>query len=283
MGRHLSEAQVRAYHDDGFVFPVDIFTQAEAAAYRARLEASEAAHGGVNYTMKPYLAMTLADALAHNEALLDAVEDILGPDLLIWDGAFIIKEPGDGRFVSWHQDLTYWGIGPAEGVVSVWLALSHAWPENGCMRAVPGSHRRGVMAHDDTFGEGNLLSRGQTIAGGLDESAAVDIVLAPGQMSLHHGLVAHGSNPNTANERRIGFNLQFIRPEVRQMHMDDDSAMLARGRDACGNFRPEPRPSTDFAPQSLAFARDIGERRQKMLFRGSGADAAKKDRYRAID
>ncbi len=278
MAKHLSDEQIARYRDDGFLFPVDVFSAAAAAAYRARMEALEAEHGTMKYAMKPYLTVTMADEIAHDETLLDAVEDLIGPNLLVWDGAFINKEPRTDTFVSWHQDLTYWGIGPPEEIVSIWLALSPVSPENGGMRMVPGSHH-GVLAHKDKFGEDNLLSRGQTLADAVDEASVVDMTLAPGQMSMHHGLVVHGSNPNRSDHRRIGLNFQFITPAVRQREMTGDSAMLVRGADRGGHFAPEPRPVVDFAPESIAFAEDIASRRQKMMFRG--VDEDRRSRYGA--
>ena len=279
MAKHLIQEQVARYHADGFLFPVDVFSPEAAAAYRARLEALEAGHGAMKYAMKPYLTVTMADEIAHDETLLDAVEDLIGPNLLVWDGGFINKEPHSDIYVSWHQDLTYWGIGPPEEIVSVWLALSPVSPENGGMRMVSGSHHE-VRKHVDNFGDDNLLSRGQTLAGEIDEAAVVNMTLSPGQMSLHHGLVVHGSNPNHSDQRRIGLNFQFITPAVRQRQMTGDSAMLVRGADKRGHFAPEPRPRSDFAPDSIAFAEDIASRRQKMMFRG--VDDDKQSRYGAV-
>ena len=278
MGKHLTDEQVGRYREDGFVFPVDVFSPEVAAAYRARMEALEAGHGAMKYAMKPYLTVTMADEIAHDETLLDAVEDLIGPNLLVWDGAFINKEPRSDIYVSWHQDLTYWGVGPPEEIVSIWLALSPVSPENGGMRMIPGSHHH-PLPHVDRFGDDNLLSRGQEASGGFDEAAAVDLTLAAGQMSLHHGLVVHGSNPNRSDRRRIGLNFQFITPAVRQREMTGDSAMLVRGADASGHFAPEPRPRADFAPHSIAFVEEITRRRQKMLFRGVHKD--KQNRYGA--
>lgn len=282
MAKHLSDAQIARFHEDGFVFPVDVMTAAEAAAYRARMEALETHHGPLKYAMKPYLTVTVADEIAHNETLLDAVEDIIGPDIMVWDGAFINKEPRTGNFVSWHQDLTYWGLCPPEGVVSTWTALSPVHPENGCMRAIPGSHQDGILLHRDSFGADNMLSRGQRLIDDVDEDAAADIVLAPGQMSLHHGHVIHGSNPNTSDERRIGLNLQFVACSARQTLIDDDTAMLVRGTDRHGHFAPEPRPPADFAPESIAFAEMLDERRRKVLFHGADADDVKMSRFTAL-
>jgi ectoine hydroxylase-related dioxygenase (phytanoyl-CoA dioxygenase family) len=126
--------------------------------------------------------------------VLDPVESLLGPDILCWASGFFAKQPGDGTFISWHQDATYWGLSSPD-VVTAWIALTPSTPESGCMRVVPGTHRAQI-AHRDTFAKKNLLSRGQEIAAAVDEREAVDVVLAPGQMSLHHVLIVHGSNPS---------------------------------------------------------------------------------------
>ncbi|MGH6719513.1 MAG: phytanoyl-CoA dioxygenase family protein [Alphaproteobacteria bacterium] len=261
MPRRLTEAQVAAFGHDGFVAPITVMTAAEARGFRDRLEAVERERGPMHYVVKPHLVMTAADELAHWPPLLDAVEDLLGPDIMVWDAAFIIKEPGAGAFVSWHQDLTYWGLDSVDRVVSVWLALSAATAANGTMRMIPGSHR-GRRDHRATADPNNILSRGQTVAvGHQDESRAVDIVLEPGQMSLHHGLVLHASGANRTADRRIGFNMNLIAPSVRQAEVADDTAMLVRGRDRFGHFRAEPRPAIDFDPAGCAFQADIARRR----------------------
>jgi len=148
--------------------------------------------------------------LVRHAAIVDAVESLVGPDILLWDSSFIVKESGDGKRVSWHQDLTYWGLEPTEGVVSIWLALAPATVESGAMKMIPGSHRGPIRRHRDTFAADNILTRGQEIAEEIDASRAVDVVLSPGEMSLHHGRVFHGSQPNRSADRRIGFNAQYI-------------------------------------------------------------------------
>ena len=256
----LTDDQVAAYGRDGFLSPITVITPERAADYRRRLEAAEAAHGPMHYLVKPHLLLTMADEMAHEPALLDALESLLGPDLLLWDSAFIVKEPGSGKRVSWHQDLTYWGLDSDE-VVSVWLALSPATAESGAMRMVPGSHLLGRQAHREAMAEDNVLSRGQTLEIEIDEGSVVQTVLAPGQMSLHHGWVFHASQPNVSADRRIGFNMNVVTPRVRQTVLEDDSALLLRGRDDCGHFRPEPRPRSDFSPEGVAFQADIARRR----------------------
>ena len=260
MSQVLTDAEVARFGRDGFVHPIDVLPEAEALAFRRRLEDAEARFGPMHYVMKPHLLLTLADELVHHPRVVGAVADLLGPDVLMWDSAFIIKEPRTDKFVSWHQDLTYWGLEPDE-VVSVWLALSPATAENGCMRMMPGSHARGMVDHRETLGPDNVLSRGQTIAQPIDESQAVVASLRPGQMSLHHGWTFHASYPNRSDERRIGFNMNLMTPRVRQTKVSNDTAMLLCGEDRIGHFAPEPRPAHDFAPEACAIQAEVCRRR----------------------
>ena len=265
MGKLLSQTEVDAYWSNGFVFPVDVLTEPEAASARRRLEDVERRFGPMHYLVKPHLVTTVADELAHQERLLDAVEDLIGPDILVWDSAFIIKEPGDRKHVSWHQDLTYFGLDSIHGVVSIWLALSPVTVESGAMRMIPGSHHLGRIAHRKTIDSSNVLSRGQTLDREVDEGSAVDVVLRPGQMSIHHGLAFHASPANRSEDRRIGFNMNLVQPSVRQVALEADSAMLLRGHDRYGHFLPEPRPDSDFCEAGLALQRKTSSRRGSMI------------------
>ena len=258
------------YADAGCAYPITVTSRSEAADYRRRIEELEQrSREGLPFPyLKPYLALTVVDELVRLPAVLDLVEEIIGPDILVWDGALIVKEPHDrGRF-TWHQDLTYWGLAPKEGVVSTWLALSPSTPESGCVKMIPGTHTREILPHRDTFGPDNMLSRGQEIAIDVDESRAVDVVLEPGQMSIHHPHLFHRSAPNRSGDRRIGVNVQYIAPHVRQVVGTRDSAMLVRGRDRVGNFEVETPPVSDFAPESMTLLSAVNERRREYLFQG---------------
>lgn len=245
MGKFLSDAQISNYRRDGFLTPIDVMSEAEASNLRRRIEAVEAEHGPLHYLRNPHLQIMAADEMVHLAPVLDAIEDIIGPDILLWSSIFIIKEPGDRKFVSWHQDLTYWGLEPGEEV-AVWLALSPATQESGAMRMIPGSHRQGQVEHITSDDDDNVLLHGQRANVEIDESSAVDLVLKPGQMSLHDGWVLHASYPNVSGDRRIGFSMNAIPPHVRQVKAPDDSAMLLHGTDAFGNFQLQQRPSGDF-------------------------------------
>lgn len=252
MHNRLSTDDMARYERDGCLHPIRIMSVAEASGHRKRLEAAEAVHGDMHYRVKPYLLLTSASEIGRSRLLLNAVEDILGPDILMWDSAYVIKEAEDSRFVSWHQDLTYWGLDSTR-VVTAWVALSHSNVDNGCMRFIPGSHRKGKLVHDDTYDGDNILHRGQRIDSGFDESDAVDIVLEPGQASLHHGWVVHASGTNTTAERRIGLTIQYAATSVRQTLTDKESATLVRGVDRYSHFQPEPTIDSDFSAEGVAF------------------------------
>ena len=270
----ISPGAVDQFRRDGFYFPVPVLTAAEAARYRGCLEQHEARTGGPlqgNWRHKTHLLFTWADELVHHPKILDAVEDLIGPDILCWTTNFFIKEASNPGFVSWHQDSTYWGLDP-DDVVTAWVALTDATPENGYMQFIPGSHRIDQLPHVDTFHKDNLLSRGQEIAVEVDKAKAVGIPLKAGEMSLHHIKLVHGSEPNRTNDRRIGLAIRYIPTYVRQTKVRD-SAMLVRGADKFRNFDYEPRPQADLDGAALAAHADSVARQVKALYQGTDKQA----------
>jgi len=270
MTGRLTTDEIARYRNDGFHFPVRVMSSEDAGAYRRRLEDHERATGAPiagNMRHKVHLLFTWANDLARHPTILDAVEDLIGPDILCWSSTFFIKEARSPSFVSWHQDATYWGLSTDE-VVTAWVAFADAPAESGAMRFWPGSHLRKQLEHRDTFDENNLLSRGQEIAVDVPEGAGVDVPLKAGEMSLHHVLLAHASGPNTTGDRRIGFALRYIPPHVRQLKVRD-SATLVRGRDPFGNFDPEPAPKADLDAAAVATHREAVERSAKALYSGT--------------
>jgi non-haem Fe2+, alpha-ketoglutarate-dependent halogenase len=269
----LSQAEIRRYHEQGYLCPIPVLSPTEAQEYRRRLEGAEASSPEVKKALrhKPHLLLTFLDDLARHPKVLDAVEGVIGPNILCWASSFFTKEPQTTDFVSWHQDLTYWGLEPAE-IVTAWIALSPSTPESGCMRVIPGTHTQEVAPHKDTFAEHNLLSRGQEIAVEVDEDEAIDVVLQPGEMSLHHVKLFHGSNANRSRDRRIGFAIRYLPTHVRQVVGEKDSAMLVRGIDSHGNFEPEQPPAADMDAAALAQYQAVTERQLQVLFRGTGRE-----------
>ena len=253
MGKMLTPAQIADFERDGYLFPLRAFSAAEARGYRDALEAYEAETGDAihsNMRHKVHLLFRWADEIVHHPRILDAIADILGPDLLCWTTNFFIKEAEDPAFVSWHQDSTYWGLEPSD-VVTAWVAFTDAPVESGAMKFLPGSHKFDQIAHRDTYAAENLLTRGQEIEMEVDEAQAVDVPLKAGEFSLHHIRLVHGSEPNTTPDRRIGLAIRYIPTYVRQVKIDD-SATLVRGRDRHDNFEHEPRPAADLDPAALA-------------------------------
>ena len=270
MPKTLTQAEVDAYRSRGFHAPVRAFSGEEAREYRRLLEAHEARAGGPlqgNWRVKTHLLFTWVDRLVHHPRILDAVEDVIGPDILCWTTNFFIKEPRSPGYVSWHQDAAYWGLEPEE-VVTAWVALSHSNAESGCMRVIPGTHHESHIPHVDTFHEDNLLTRGQEIAVDVDESRAVSVPLGPGEISLHHIKLVHGSAPNKSADRRIGLAIRYIPTHVRQTKQRD-SAMLVRGTDSFGHFDLEPRPQRDLDEAALAAHADAVRRKVAVMYDGT--------------
>ena len=260
------------FQRDGFVFPIDVMDSAAAAAYRARLEAAETAfpdliNAKTCLRRYPNLVLPFVDEISRLPAVTDAVAAILGEELLALDCPFFIKEAGTGDFVSWHQDLTYWGL-DGEEEVTAWIALSPATVASGCMRFVAGSQTQ-TVDHRDTHDPRNLLTRGQELTVTVSEDAATEVELRPGQMSLHHGKVFHASHPNRSGDRRIGLAIRYIPTRMRQVAGGNMAAMLVRGRDDHGHFRPCRPPRGLLVDADLTHWREIaGARNAVMLDEG---------------
>ena len=179
------------------------------------------------------------------------MEGVIGPNILVWGANFFLKEPRSDAYVSWHQDATYWGLEPSD-VVTAWIALTPSTIESGCMRVVPGTHKDGIMVHKETWAQDNLLSRGQEIAVDVDLDKVVDVVLKPGEMSLHHVDIAHNSEPNRSAQRRIGFAIRYVGAHVKQAGGVRDKAMLVRGEDRWHHFDHEEGGTGEFLPADMA-------------------------------
>jgi non-heme Fe2+,alpha-ketoglutarate-dependent halogenase len=274
MPKLLSKTEVERYWEEGYIFPIRVMAEDEALTYRARLERFEASTGGPlkgDLRHKSHLLFAWLAELVRHSRVLDAVEDLYGPDLLCWSSNFFIKERANPAYVSWHQDSTYWGLSKPD-VVSAWVAFTPADDSNGAMRVIPGSHKLDQVPHRDTFAKDNLLTRGQEIAVDVEESRAVTIALEPGEMSLHHVRLVHGSPPNPSPDRRIGFAIRYVPTHVRQI-AGDDSASLVRGQDRFGHFALEPRPPADLDPAMVALHQQITERNAKILYRGTAVES----------
>ena len=270
----LAPAQRSQYLEQGFIAPIRIMTAQHASVLRHKLESFEQAQGGPlkgSMRHKSHLLFSWLADLVRHEKILDAVEALYGPNLLCWTTNFFIKEASDKAYVSWHQDSTYWGLSRPD-VVTAWVALTSSSRSNGAMQVIPGSHRSEQIPHRDTYAANNLLTRGQEIAVDVDSRRAHTIELEPGEMSLHHVRIIHGSPPNSSSERRIGFAIRYIPTSVRQLQ-GADSATLVRGEDAYRSFEHEPRPSRDMDPEFVALHAAMAQRNASILYQGAAVNS----------
>lgn len=266
----LTAQQVAQYKRDGYVCPVPVMSAQEALGLRRQLEAVESRQGGkldAVQRSRAYLLFKWLDELIRDPRVLDPIEQLIGPDILCWSTIFWIKDAGSKSFVSWHQDNTYWGLS-SRHVVTAWFAISDASVEAGCMKVMPGTHLGETLAHQDTYDEDNMLTRGQSISG-LDESRAAFMPLRSGQMSLHNYCLAHGSGPNLSSDRRIGVSMHFMPPTTQQVVGSWDCAALVRGEDRYGHFEHTPVPARDFDPTALAFHARASAAMREVLYAGA--------------
>lgn len=243
MPKLLTEEQIARYHADGFVAPVPVLNPEEVARYRAGLEDFEARSGrALDFPerSKSYLLFDWADAIVHHPAVLDAVEDLIGPDILCYHLTMHIKEPGTDAIIIWHQDDDYFHLAPAEHVTA-WVALSDATEEAGCMRMVPGAHLEGLIEHREDPQPNHLIRRGKGIFGRFAEDDGVAVPVPAGSMSLHHTHTPHSSGPNRGRDRRIGVGISYIPAHVEPLTRPVSSALLVRGEDPYGHYHPETR------------------------------------------
>jgi ectoine hydroxylase-related dioxygenase (phytanoyl-CoA dioxygenase family) len=243
MKTQLSPQQVEQYRREGFVFPLDVFSAAEVARFRSEFESlieSSRKHSPKRLD-RLHLFFDWAHELVIHQKLLDVVETILGPDILVYGTLVLSKQPQDMRYVSWHQDSFYSGLHLTPSTTA-WIALTPSHAANGCMRVIPGSHRLGALDHENV-GDPHLLNRrGERIKVDVDESHAVDVVLQPGQLSLHESTIVHGSNPNTSDEPRTGFIVRFV---TSRMKDPNTRLMRVRGDGDCSHLDLARAPEMD--------------------------------------
>lgn len=264
------ESIAAAYDRDGFFLPIDIMSPAEAKVIRADLEAAEAELADDPEKLRilhtyPDRLLPSFDQLIRNKALIAAASAVLGPDLMVWSAGLFIKEARSTKIVSWHQDLTYWGLDDAEET-TCWFAVSPATVRSGCMKFVPGSHKQAIVEHVDTYSDRNLLSRGQEVAVEVDEDDAIAAELKPGQVSMHHGLLFHASDPNVSDDRRIGSAIRYIKPSMKQKTGDRPMVALVSGEDHFGHFTIADPPKGRLNPEDFEMCRQDAELKKRLLF-----------------
>ena len=266
----LSLKQLQEYSNNGYVAPIDILSKNEAFEIRKEIEniedkwPNELNGNGRNYA---HMISPTLDRICHNSKILDAVECIIGKNILICGTTLFIKNPYEKGFVSFHQDATYIGLEP-HNWVTAWLAITDTNEKNGCMRMLSGSHKNNIMHHEQKYDEGNLLTRGQTIEN-VSLKKTTPLVLNAGQMSLHHPKIIHGSGLNKSNDRRIGFVIQsYIGSNVDQV-LGKIYVQQARGDDTFKYHQHTKRPNSLMDPENIKIRNKANDELQKIFYFGS--------------
>ncbi|MDC1033211.1 phytanoyl-CoA dioxygenase family protein [Candidatus Pelagibacter sp.] len=267
---YLSENQLKQYEDEGFVSPINILSKEEAKEVRNEIELIEKElpeelekSGRYN----AHLISPLLDKITHNPEILDAVQSLIGENILVCGTTLFIKNPNENGFVSYHQDAKYIGLEP-HNWVTAWVALTDSNENNGCMRIWSGSHKDNLKQHEQKFNEGNLLTRGQTVKN-VPKEKTTPLVLTAGQMSLHHPTVVHGSDLNKSDDRRIGFVIQsYIGTNVRQV-LGKNSVQSARGKDIYNYHQKIGRSKSLMNKNDLKLKKKENDNLQEIFYKGS--------------
>lgn len=266
----LTEAQIAHYREHGWLAPIDVMSPDEARQIREALEAAEAGfpehlhaenRNNAHHTF-PFLA-----ELAVDDRIVDVAEALVGPDIALWSTVLFAKAPRSGSFVSWHQDARYMGV-VGDNHVTAWIALTSSTLESGCVSVLPGTHRDGAVEHEDTYGEDNILTRGQRVVG-LDHIEPVHLILEPGQMSLHHPWLVHGSQPNQTNDRRIGVAMQSYMGTGLELQRGEHHVTHVRGGVVHEDFITVPAPTKACSPEGVAYRQGANDAFRDILYDGA--------------
>ncbi len=268
MPKILTDDQVKGFFENGFVAPIRVMEEADAKSYRASLEAFEAKYPDdrLKLDQKAHMICPWVDEMIREPRMLDACEDLIGPDILCWGTSLRAKNADGKTFAGWHQDTAYADVKPI--VLIVALALSPCGKENGCIRGLPGTHKGPLFPHKEAFGTSSLLTREQSIDAPLDETKAVDFALEPGEVAIFNNAICHSSNANFGKDRRIIFLLEMI-PTHAYQHFPRESAALVRGADKFGNFDVDPKPREEMGKAEIAAWEKAVAIQAQVLFRGA--------------
>ena len=273
---YLSANQLKQYEDEGFISPINIFSKNKAKEIRNEIELIEKEMPeelNKSGRYNAHLISPLLDEVTHNSKILDAVESLIGEDILVCGTTLFIKNPNEKGYVSYHQDAKYIGLEP-HNWVTAWVAVTDSNENNGCMRMWSGSHKDNLKEHDQKFNEGNLLTRGQTV-NHVPKEETTPLILEAGQMSLHHPTVVHGSGLNKSDDRRIGFVIQsYIGANVKQV-LGKNSVQIARGNDNFNFHEKIGRPKSLLNKDNIKLKKQENDYLQEIFYK----DSTKKGSY----
>ena len=267
---YLSLNQIKQYQDQGFLSPLDVFSNVEAKKIRDEIEyiekkmPTEIDKSG-RYNV--HLISPLLDSIVHNSKILDFVQSVIGKNILVCGTTLFIKNPNEVGFVSYHQDAKYIGLEP-HNWVTAWVAITESNQKNGCMKMWAGSHKDNLKDHNQKFNKGNLLTRGQTVEN-VPEAKVQNVILKAGQMSLHHPTIVHGSGLNKSSDRRIGFVIQsYIGSNVKQV-LGKNGVQIARGIDEFKYHEVIKRTSSLMNNEDIKLRQKENNNLQEIFYKGS--------------
>ena len=266
----LTSDQLEHYREYGWVAPIDVMSEDEAGHYLAQLEAAEEKYPGAfaaRNRNNSHMSFPFIADLAFNKKIIAIAESIVGENMGLTSTVLFAKEPKSSSYVSWHQDATYMGLN-SSNLTTGWLALTHSNETNGCVAVIPKSHIGGMVEHKDTFGEDNILTRGQEVAD-IDKSTAVNLVLKPGQMSFHGPWLVHGSLPNNSDKRRIGLALQSYFGEDVRPARGEHHVMHIQGKPLADEFIEVARPTETFSEENVAAREAANKAFSDVLYEGA--------------
>ena len=266
----LTKDQIDHYREHGWVAPVDIMSEDEATAIKKKLEAAEEKYPDqlkAQNRNNAHITFPFIADLALNDRIVSAAASLIGDDISLWSTVIFAKDPNSTSYVSWHQDATYMAMS-SDNHVTGWFALTHSEVESGCVAVIPNTHHKGIVKHKDTFGNDNILTRGQKIEN-VDVSQAVNLILKPGQMSFHHPWLVHGSLPNRSSYRRIGIALQtYMSPEVKPTR-GEHHVMHIKGAQPSEEFITVPRPIEECSKENIQARHDANKAFSDILYDGA--------------
>ena len=268
MPKVLTENAVEQFHRLGYLSPVPVLSADEVAYFRGRLEAFETKFPDdrLKLKSKSHLLCPWVEEIARHEGVLDVYEDLIGPNILCYSMAFRIKDPDGKTHAGWHQDGAHNPIRPI--LVIGALALADCTLDHGCLKVIPGSHKTGTLDHVDSGNPDSILTRGQYISEGFDETKAVDIVLKAGEIGLFNASIIHSSGINRAQDRRLVLLVEMMPTHV-EIRAHRDSGMLVRGVDTFRHVDCDPSPKEEFGPAELAAWRNASRKTGKNVFANS--------------
>lgn len=240
----LTAQQIEDYNSQGYLMPFEGLLEREARELRAFFDGVLAAFielGRTSYSISTaHLRFKRIYELVQHPAIVAAVGDLLGPNVVCWGSHFFCKMPKDGKRVPWHQDSTYWPLSPTK-TVTVWLAIDDADPENANMKFIPRSHVHGLIDYDETQEADTVLDLAVKNPQSYGD-AEVDVTLKAGQFSMHSDLLLHGSEANESNRRRCGLTIRYAAADVRTWYGWHQKGIVVSGIDSNQHWLNLPSP-----------------------------------------